>query len=303
LTGEHEGYYRAYADQPIQRLARVLGEGFGYQGDPSPIHDGRPRGEPSAHLPPTSFVMFLQTHDQVGNRALGERLRSLCPPEALRAATGLLLLSPQIPLLFMEEEYGSDQPFLFFTDYSGDLAEAVREGRRREFARFSAFSDESRRAHIPDPNDARTFAASSPPSLLAANSAPDSGERLEWMHFYKSALAVRGKLITPRLAHSKPRGAKVLSAADGAEAEALVARWRLGDGQTLSVALNLSRDDVPLTETPEGKVVFETPSRVRDRIVEGQLPSFSFVAWLTGDVCEYASGHDARKVANQEPHA
>ncbi len=295
LTGEHEGYYRAYADQPIRRLARVLGEGFGYQGDPSPIHDGKPRGEPSGHLPPTSFVMFLQNHDQIGNRALGERLRSLCPPEALRAATGLLLLSPQIPLLFMDEEYGSEQPFLFFTDYTGELADAVREGRRREFARFSAFSDESRRAQIPDPNDARTFAASSPPRDA------DAAERTEWLHFYKSALAVRGKLITPRLKHAKPRGATVLPAQGGGEdADALVARWRLGDGETLSIALNLSRDTVPFTNTPAGKVIFETPPRVRDRVATNELPSFSFVAWLTGDISEYAIGHDARQPAQRE---
>jgi maltooligosyltrehalose trehalohydrolase len=301
LTGEDEGYYRAYAAQPIKRLARVLGEGFGYQGDPSPIHDDKPRGEPSAHLPPTSFVMFLQNHDQIGNRALGERLRSLCPPDALRAATGLLLLSPQIPLLFMDEEYGSEQPFLFFTDYTGDLADAVREGRRREFARFSAFSDEKRRAQIPDPNDARTFATSSP-LREAANSA-DADVRLEWMHFYKSALAVRGKLITPRLAHTKPLGAKVLAAQDGQDANALVARWRLGDGQTLSIALNLSQDSVPFPQTPDGKVIFETPPRVRDRVAAKELPSFSFLAWLTGDISEYAIGHDARKVAEQEPRA
>jgi len=113
LTGETEGYYHAYEDQPIRRLARVLSEGFAYQGDPSPLHDGAPRGESSRHLPPTSFVMFLQNHDQIGNRAFGERLRKLTSDDALRAATGLLLLSPHIPLLFMDEEYGSTQPFLF----------------------------------------------------------------------------------------------------------------------------------------------------------------------------------------------
>ncbi|HMC45564.1 MAG TPA: malto-oligosyltrehalose trehalohydrolase, partial [Caballeronia sp.] len=139
LTAEDESYYGAYSDQPIQKLARVLGEGFVYQGEPSPIHDGKPRGEPSAHLPPTAFVMFLQNHDQVGNRAMGERLRSLCSEDSLYAATGLMLLTPQIPMLFMEEQYGSTQPFLFFTDYHDELADAVREGRRREFAKFSAF--------------------------------------------------------------------------------------------------------------------------------------------------------------------
>ncbi|SAK56367.1 malto-oligosyltrehalose trehalohydrolase [Caballeronia temeraria] len=77
LTGESESYYEAYSDRPIDKLARVLSEGFVYQGDSSPLHDGAPRGEPSGHLPPTAFVMFLQNHDQVGNRAMGDRLRAL----------------------------------------------------------------------------------------------------------------------------------------------------------------------------------------------------------------------------------
>jgi maltooligosyltrehalose trehalohydrolase len=301
LTGETEGYYLAFADQPIRKLARVLGEGFAYQGEPSPIHDGKPRGEPSGHVSPTSFVMFLQNHDQIGNRAFGERLRKLSTPDALRAATALLLLSPQIPLLFMDEEFGSDQPFLFFTDYAGDLADAVREGRRREFARFASFSDEKRRAQIPDPNAPQTFAASSPPVDNAAH--PNAQERLDWMHFYKSALAVRAKLITPRLEHSKALGASVLTAQDGSDTNALVARWRLGDGETLSIALNLGSDDVKLSDIPPGKVIFETPPRARDRIEGHQLPSHTCIAWMTGDVCEYANTHDARKVIEREWHA
>jgi maltooligosyltrehalose trehalohydrolase len=300
LTGETEGYYHAYEDQPIRRLARVLSEGFAYQGDPSPIHDGAPRGESSGHLPPTSFVMFLQNHDQIGNRAFGERLRKLTSDDALRAATGLLLLSPQIPMLFMDEEYGSTQPFLFFTDYTGDLADAVREGRRREFARFSSFSDEKKRAQIPDPNDVKTFAASSP---LLSDQAQD---RRDWMHFYQSALAVRAKLITPRLKHAKALGATVLTAANtaaNADANALIARWKLGDGETLSIALNLSTDNVPLPDIPAGKLIFETPPRVRERIDEHVLPPHTFAAWVTGDVGRYANGHDARIAGQQEHNA
>ncbi|BCF92060.1 malto-oligosyltrehalose trehalohydrolase [Paraburkholderia largidicola] len=294
LTGEHEGYYAAYADQPIQRLARILGSGFGYQGDPSPIHDGKPRGEPSGHLPPTSFVAFLQNHDQIGNRAMGERLRTLCSDDALRAATGLLLLSPQIPLLFMDEEYGSKQPFLFFTDYTGDLANAVREGRRKEFARFSAFADEKRRALIPDPNDPQTLVMSSPPAERHGDT-PDAKDALDWMHFYKSALAVRAKLIAPRLRHAKALGATVLKTAGDQDANALTARWKLDDGETLSIVLNLGNEAVSLDERPGGKVIFETPPRVRDRIDAGELPPNAFVAWMTGDVSGYAVGHDARK--------
>src|SRR5690606_856461 len=103
LTGEREGYYADYAEPPAPDLARWLAEGFVYQGQPSPFRDGRPRGTPSAALPPTAFVAFLQNHDQVGNRAFGDRLSSLAHPDALRAASALLLLSPQVPLLFMGE--------------------------------------------------------------------------------------------------------------------------------------------------------------------------------------------------------
>ncbi len=212
----------------------------------------------------------------------------------------------------MDEEYGSEQPFLFFTDYTGDLAETVREGRRREFAKFSAFSDEKRRAAIPDPNDPRTFAMSSPTGNEGGEGGNEgdggkparAADRTEWMHFYKSALTVRAKLITPRLAHAKPLGATVLKTASGDDADALVARWRLGDGATLSLALNLAREAVQITDLPAGKTIFETPPRVRDALaVAKALPSFSLVAWVTGDVSEYASGHDARRVTAQERSA
>jgi maltooligosyltrehalose trehalohydrolase len=281
LTGESESYYGAYADQPIEKLARVLSEGFVYQGEPSPIHDGKPRGEPSGHLPPTAFVMFLQNHDQVGNRAMGERLRSLVSDEALFAATGLLLLSPQIPLLFMDEQCGSKQPFLFFTDYHDDLADAVREGRRKEFAKFSAFTDEKRRAQIPDPNDVGTFTMSSPgPTPVQANGN-------DWLHFYRSALAVRTKLIMPHLKGSKSTGATVLGE------KALRAGWKLGDGSMLSIALNLDDSPVALGGIPAGKVVFETPARARDAAQNQQLGPYTFIAWLTGDLSKIAFSSDA----------
>ena len=141
LTGEQQGYYRDYADRPAERLARCLKEGFVYQGEPSPHRGGKPRGTASANLPPTAFVLFLQNHDQVGNRAFGERLAALAEPLALNAAVALQLLCPQIPLLFMGEEIASTAPFVFFTDDNDELAEAVRKGRRREFASFPKFSD------------------------------------------------------------------------------------------------------------------------------------------------------------------
>ncbi|MDB5974665.1 MAG: malto-oligosyltrehalose trehalohydrolase, partial [Nevskia sp.] len=157
LTGETESYYRNYAEVSAAKLARCLVEGFVYQGEPSPSHKGRPRGTPSAALAPDRFVLFLQNHDQVGNRALGERLSLLTRPQALRAAIALQLLSPQTPLLFMGEEWGADEPFLFFTDFHEELADAVREGRRKEFAAFPAFAEPQQRAAIPDPNAESTF--------------------------------------------------------------------------------------------------------------------------------------------------
>ncbi|WP_322085302.1 malto-oligosyltrehalose trehalohydrolase [Burkholderia sp. BCC1999] len=283
LTGEHDGYYRAYADTPLHHFARTLGEGFAYQGEPSPLHDGAARGEPSAHLPPTAFVTFLQNHDQIGNRAFGERLRALANDDALRAATALMLLAPPIPLLFMGEEDGSTQPFQFFTDYRGTLADAVREGRRREFAAFPAFADPAHRDQIPDPNDIATFVRSSshhPPD----DTWPDAAA---WQRFYRSALAVRAVLVMPHLPGAHALGVDLL-AGDG-DPQALVARWRLGDGNTLTIALNLGSHDAMLSELPVGKLVFETPPRARDRLRNLRLPPRACIAWRDGAV-----NHDAR---------
>jgi maltooligosyltrehalose trehalohydrolase len=160
LTGEADGYYVDYADKPVERLGRCLAEGFAYQGEPSAHREGEVRGEPSAHLPPTAFVGFLQNHDQIGNRAFGERISDLSPPEKLQLARAGLLLSPQIPLLYMGEEWAASTPFLYFVDFAEDeaLSNAVREGRRREFGAFKAFA--GREDEIPDPTLEETFARS-----------------------------------------------------------------------------------------------------------------------------------------------
>ena len=150
-TGESDGYYAAYADAPAKHLARCLAEGYAYQGEVSPFNN-EPRGEPSSDLPPSCFVDFLQNHDQIGNRALGERLTSLTNERTLKALAAIQLLAPSPPLIFMGEEFGCRQPFLFFCDFHGELGEAVRKGRREEFARFAAFKGE-----IPDPLADSTF--------------------------------------------------------------------------------------------------------------------------------------------------
>lgn len=230
LTGEKEGYYADYRDAPIEKLARCLSQGFVFQGQPN--RHGTPRGEPSGHLEPSAFVLFLQNHDQIGNRALGERLTRLCPPEALRAATTLLLLGPMIPLLFMGDDLGSRQPFLFFTDHHDELADAVREGRRAEFEHFSSFAEPEQRERIPDPNAPATFEA----SRLQAN---NDGHG-DWATLYRQLLDLRQRHIIPRLPGSRAMGATVLGE------RALTARWRLGDGQALRIDLNLADAPQPV---------------------------------------------------------
>ncbi|MGG5290139.1 malto-oligosyltrehalose trehalohydrolase [Pseudomonas shirazensis] len=222
LTDEVEGYYEDYKDRPVEKLARCLSEGFVFQGQNT--RHGTPRGEPSGHLPPTSFVLFLQNHDQIGNRAMGERLTRLCPPQALRAATGLLLLSPMIPLLFMGDEEGSCQPFVFFTDFHDELADAVREGRRGEFAHFAAFANPDTRAKIPDPNAAATFNASrlDGQQVLAG-----------WHGLYQQLLQLRARHIVPHLPGTRALGCEVLGD------KAVSARWQLGNGSELRIDLNL----------------------------------------------------------------
>ncbi|MCF5064243.1 malto-oligosyltrehalose trehalohydrolase [Pseudomonas syringae] len=243
LTGETDAYYSDFAHEPTAKLARCLSEGFIYQGHTT--RHGHTRGEPSGDLPPSAFVAFLQNHDQIGNRALGERLHQLCPPQALNAATALLLLSPMIPLMFMGDESNADEPFLFFTDHHGELAEAVREGRRNEFADFAAFKDPERRAHIPDPNAPATY----------AQSTPSFAENLQ-TQLYHQLLSLRHRHIVPNLPGSVALGAHVL--ADGA----VTARWRLGDGRVLQIDLNLSTASLPCpTERPAAAhVLYQTPA-------------------------------------------
>lgn len=255
LTGETEGYYEDFQD-PVSQLARAMAEGFVYQGETS-LHSGQPRGEPSAHLPTTAFVICLQNHDQIGNRAMGERLTQLADPQALRAATVLLLLSPFIPMLFMGEEVASKTPFLFFTAHNEDLAKLVREGRRAEFKHFAAFQDPDRRAKIPDPNAPATFQASIP-SFDGDSS------------FVQSLLAVRQRYVTDGIVNCRSVGVDRLGKL------ALLARWRLGTGDILAIAINFGTETPPLP-LPKGTTIFESPANA---VSLGIMAAHSAIAWI-----------------------
>src|SRR5271165_1874127 len=150
ITGERDSYYADYSQRPIDQLGRCLADGFAYQGEISAYRNGETRGEPTEGLPPAAFVSFLQNHDQVGNRAFGERIIQIADHRAVRAAAAILLLAPSPPLFFMGEEFGAETPFLFFCDFEKDLAAAVTEGRRNEFSDFARFADPAKRDRIPD---------------------------------------------------------------------------------------------------------------------------------------------------------
>ena len=229
LTGETQGYYRDYTTSPMADVARALASGFVYQGEASAHRGGQLRGEPSGELHPTAFVNFLQNHDQIGNRALGDRLESNVSASAIEAVLAITLLAPMVPMLFMGEEWGSKAPFPFFCDFEGDLAEAVRNGRRKEFAGvYAKYGNE-----IPDPLDPLTFQS----AMLDWQSLDEQAGRKR-LALVRSLLAIRRREIVPRLADTTFGGAH---ATDG---DLLTADWRMGDGTTLRLLANLSAGEI-----------------------------------------------------------
>ncbi|SER17764.1 1,4-alpha-glucan branching enzyme/maltooligosyltrehalose trehalohydrolase [Nitrosomonas sp. Nm51] len=276
LTGETGGYYMDYAQNPIFQLGRCLTEGFAYQGESSPYRDGEPRGETSRHLPSTAFVSFLQNHDQVGNRAFGERIQSLASPAQVHAATALLLLAPSPPLLFMGEEWGCRQPFPFFCDFGPDLADAVVNGRREEFARFPEFSNPDALARIPDPMNENTF-------LQAVLNWTDCGRpaHASWLKLYRELLALRHREIIPRLRDMERRSAgfKQLNA------HTLYAYWVLADDTRLSVYANFGDEAFNGCNISANAILYTTQHNNREQNNAGALPSWS-VIWCLNEESE-----------------
>jgi len=242
-TGENIGFYGDYAAQPAALLGRALAEGFAYQGEASPFRGGRPRGEPSAALPPTALIAFLQNHDVVGNRPFGTRLSARATAPILHAGVAIVLLSPQIPLLFMGEEWASAEPFLFFCDFEPDLADAVREGRRREFSHYPEFRDTASRERIPDPTQLSTFARSK-----LDWTGPTRPAHAVWLARYPRLLAIRSREIVPRLKGIEGSAGhyRVLGA------HSVAVEWRMGDGSTLELIANFGTEPVTAPEISGG---------------------------------------------------
>jgi maltooligosyltrehalose trehalohydrolase len=239
LTGERAGYYVDF-DHP-RWLARALSDGFAFQGEPS-RYVGRPRGTPSADLEGDRFVIFLQNHDQVGNRALGERLGRLVGFEALKLAAGLLFAAPALPLLFMGEEYGETAPFQFFASFlDADLARAVREGRRAEFQRFE-WTD------IPDPAAPATFTRCRLNPALA-----EAPRHRELREYYRAWLALRR--THPSLGARDKAAARACLDADG---RVLTLRRGRPPAPELLLVANLGPEPRPWSPPPGARCVLDS---------------------------------------------
>jgi maltooligosyltrehalose trehalohydrolase len=258
LTGENAGYYHDYEDS-TRLVARTLAEGFAYQGEPSAHRKGERRGEPSRHLPRAAFVNFIQNHDQIGNRPLGERLSVLADPKALKVALAVLLLQPSPPLLFMGEEWGATEPFPFFCDFTGDLADAIRNGRKREFAEaYARHGDE-----IPDPlsGDTRT-------SAVLDWDSPGKPEHARRLELTRALLATRRRWIVPLLPAMTGGGSATFD--DGI----LHATWPAGPDSLLLLA-NVSSTPTPCPPIAWGDQIWgDAPPR--------DLPPWSVYAAIGG---------------------
>ncbi len=254
-AGDDEGYYADYAGT-ARDLAATAQRGWFYTGGYS-RYQQRPRGTDPSGVSLERFVYCIQNHDQVGNRALGERLHHQVDLPAYLAASLLLLALPETPLLFMGQEWAAGTPFLYFTDHGAELGRLVTEGRRREFARFSAFADRAARETIPDPQDVATFEASRL-RWEETDAEPHAGV----LRFYRAMLGLRAH--HPLLQASVPSRVEAVG-------EASVGVWRgeAGEGSLQLAALvclaGVERVEVPWTGSGAGLLLStEDPSFLPD---------------------------------------
>jgi maltooligosyltrehalose trehalohydrolase len=228
LGGDAHGYFVDY-EGTAEELAAILRRGWLYVGQMSARHRA-PRGTDPSHVPMRTSIVCVQNHDQIGNRAFGDRLHHSADAAAWRAAITLLLTVPMTPLLFMGQEWAASTPFQFFTDFGPDLGRLVSEGRKREFQSFPEFADPNMAAQLPDPQSDATFAAS----------------RLRWIEQtepeHAASLALHRTLLQLRSAHP------ALQASDA----------------TLGDARALDRDTVLVTrQDPDGSSVYVICARLR----------------------------------------
>jgi maltooligosyltrehalose trehalohydrolase len=259
LAGDHDGYFGDF-EGTAPELARTMAQGWLYTGQHAE-HFGGPRGTDPRGIDPDRFVFFIQNHDQVGNRAMGERLHHEIDPAAFRAATVLFLSAPQTPLLFMGQEWGARSPFRFFTDHPEPLGRLVTEGRRREFQRFAAFADAEARARIPDPQAPETFRSS----------------RLDWAERdrepHASLLRLHRALLKMR--HEEPawRGGEAARFEASAPEEGTVLLRREAEGAATLTVARLSGQGPVRVPWPSGRGAAADPAP--SILLQSESPEFT----------------------------
>lgn len=231
LTGETKGYYADYGTEPLALIARSLTNGYIFAHSERDEHARRRQVVAAAPEPLSTMVQFFGNHDQVGNRAFGERLAQLVPAPAVELALLMTLLGPATPLIFMGDEFGATTPFLYFADWQGELRDAVRKGRLREFGH-----EVPPGGTLPDPCDQDTFAR----SRLDWQEA-ESPEGQARQALLREALAVRRQWLNPRLDRLAPRG----HSAQRVGSRGLRVQWQYEDGAQWRMDINLGDDPIP----------------------------------------------------------
>lgn len=259
-TGESAGYYADYYGGR-GKVAKALAEGFLFQGEVM-AHKGEARGKPSAHLPPTAFISFIQNHDQVGNRLFGDRLAETLPVEKMKALASIYLLAPPVPMLFMGEEWAASTRFPYFCDFHQALNAAVREGRQREFGH-----DPDQAGGIedaPDPTAERTFIA----AKLRWEESDKNGHR-DMLDHYRRLIGLRRRYVVPLLD-------RIGRAADHRTiGDTIDVCWHAGDERLILIA-NLGEDDVRIDRHPGGRCFFPGTASVPEVLAPWD------VRWLMG---------------------
>jgi maltooligosyltrehalose trehalohydrolase len=261
LTGEHQGYYGDFAG--LADVAKALRDVFVNDGRYSRFRR-RVHGRPPAGLPASRFLGYLQNHDQVGNRARGERSAALMSHGRLRIGAALVLLAPFVPMLFMGEEWASSSPFQYFTDHQDpDLAEAVSRGRRSEFAAFGWGEEE-----VPDPQDPATFQRS----------------KLDWQERerepHRGMLDWHRRLLALRRGHpalSDPRRAAVDARADDETGRLLLRRGRVA--LLCNIGEQATRVDIDGGASPARRVLLASHEGIDVTAAAVELPPESVVVW------------------------
>ncbi len=280
LAGDSDGYFQDF-DGTTKAIAATADQGWFYTGQHAPYFGGA-RGTDTAGLDRFRFVCCLQNHDQIGNRAMGDRIHSKIDPAAWRAASTLLLLLPETPLLFMGQEWAASTPFLYFTNHYPALGALVTEGRRREFGRFSAFADPAARENIPDPQAVQTFEAS---GLNWAESTRESHAAVTWL--YRSLIAARKTL---RVADDPAAGVIRLSddsllvrrtALDGSVLAAIIRLRGAGSESIPYLGSDTLRCDVVLTTEDAEATMDPQPPTVNQQtaVIEFARPGAVVLRW------------------------